>query len=367
MSTNALMVPLCPIWKVLACFLKFLVDGVPKFETLGNFLYLERCGFGYAQCYWNTTVGCQAGPCQGAYITLMASLRWVEGGCNLDVQVARFIAFEMHAAITSQRPVSCFGAFVSMRAKDTVMVHARNPCHLPLLADSLWVKGTSVTAQTGDKCHLGSWAIYRFESRNTDGSMCLGSAIGRLACIFIPSSKISAGHGLIVVEEFTLGELHHKYGMPVLLGPSKHLVLDSAAIQFAINVQHDCDSAGCTPSGLAHRQQERLSSEATLRVIEHREADHFVVNMHAFHNARLLRKYLPRYLTVPRPLYSDRQQHHRDLGAALVVKQAEKRAETNQKIAKTRQRIRKQRKWPRAKSVDLERRRNQTNEHGWRG
>ncbi|PBK70286.1 hypothetical protein ARMSODRAFT_987954 [Armillaria solidipes] len=158
-------------------------------------------------------------------------------------------------------------------------------------------KAVASKKRTGDKCYLGSWAIY---------------SIGCIACIFIPSSKISA--------EFALGEaLHHKYGMPVLLRPSKYLILDLVvkskqgyvqAIQFTINVQHDCDSAGCTPSGLAHHQQEHLSSEATLRVIKHREADHFVVNMHAFHNARLLRKYLPQYLTVPRPLYSDRQQHH---------------------------------------------------------
>jgi hypothetical protein len=59
--------------------------------------------------------------------------------------------------------------------------------------------------------------------------------------------------------------------------------------------------------------------------------------MHAFHNATLLRKILPRHLTAPKPLYIDRKAHHFEIAAGLQVTQTEKWARTAAKAAATRE------------------------------
>jgi hypothetical protein len=73
-----------------------------------------------------------------------------------------------------------------------------------------------------------------------------------------------------------------------------------------------------------------------VREIVHNDDHRFIINTHALHNASLLRKFLPQYLTVPRPLYTDRAVRHRALAKDLVVKQAEKAEETKRKAAEMR-------------------------------
>lgn len=84
------------------------------------------------------------------------------------------------------------------------------------------------------------------------------------------------------------------------------------------------------------RIQKRQETTQTVKVVLHNDNTQFILNTHALHNAALLRKFLPRYLTVPRPLYPDRQKWHDELGAVLTVTQAEKKAETVRKAAETR-------------------------------
>ena len=83
--------------------------------------------------------------------------------------------------------------------------------------------------------------------------------------------------------------------------------------------------------------QERQESDTLVHSIVHSDDTRFVVNMHAFHNARLLRKVLPVALTKPRCLYADRRKRHDELAAELAVQQKAKRAETQRKAAATRE------------------------------
>lgn len=58
--------------------------------------------------------------------------------------------------------------------------------------------------------------------------------------------------------------------------------------------------------------QEGEASERHEQVIEHKNSisERFVVNLHALHNAHLIRKVLPRALTAIVPLYADRRAAH---------------------------------------------------------
>ena len=70
-------------------------------------------------------------------------------------------------------------------------------------------------------------------------------------------------------------------------------------IYFILNVQHDCRDAGCGPTGEQIVLQERLTTLRTVPTIEHRPTDRFVINMHALHNASLIRLALDRELVCP--------------------------------------------------------------------
>lgn len=93
--------------------------------------------------------------------------------------------------------------------------------------------------------------------------------------------------------------------------------------------------------GNANRNGKSRKSRTVLSPIT--DDTHFIINTRAFHNATLLREFLPRYLTVPRALHLNRSARLQKMGEALVVTQGEKRVETNRKAAETR-RINKEKK-----------------------
>lgn len=74
--------------------------------------------------------------------------------------------------------------------------------------------------------------------------------------------------------------------------------------------------------------QERVVSGQVQTYIEHKPVERFVVNMHAFHNAHLLRAYLPRSLVAPLLVYPDRQANHSTISQGLRVIQEAKRIKT---------------------------------------
>ena len=81
--------------------------------------------------------------------------------------------------------------------------------------------------------------------------------------------------------------------------------------------------------------QERVKSALFETHIEHQPVERFVINTHAFHNAHLLRKALPRHLVVPIPLLQDRKAKHNELAQSLqtvrTVKQTANKVRAEQK------------------------------------
>ena len=93
--------------------------------------------------------------------------------------------------------------------------------------------------------------------------------------------------------------------------------------------------ANCEASALQEQVQERQVTNKTEKLIKHKDDNHFIINMYAIHNATLLHKSLPQYLTAPRALHQDRQLHHAKVATGLRVNQTAKRARAQEKRKET--------------------------------
>lgn len=92
---------------------------------------------------------------------------------------------------------------------------------------------------------------------------------------------------------------------------------------FRFNAQHDCRRAKCSDTGKRKQRQERQESSIEESFIEHKDVNHYIINLTALHNAHLVRYSLPRDLTKPIPLHADREvQHHQYAKQLRVVKDA---------------------------------------------
>ncbi|KAJ7644882.1 hypothetical protein FB45DRAFT_735642 [Roridomyces roridus] len=217
----------------------------------------------------------------------------------------------------------------ALTADEALLSGAENPLNLPVLGSESginWMDAVNVMSVTGDCCRVGSWGVLQLP------------VVGRISKILLPKGGRSA-QGILVVTQFKVGEkLHPHYHMPVLLpAAGRRFIVPSNSIQFTFNVQHDCRACGCSATGTSRRMQERVISDAIVHSVVHTEDTRFIINTHAFHNAGLLRKFLPIALTKPRQLFADRRERHDELASTLTVTQKEKRAATQAKAAATRE------------------------------
>ncbi|KAJ7504028.1 hypothetical protein B0H11DRAFT_1692410, partial [Mycena galericulata] len=207
------------------------------------------------------------------------------------------------------------GKLAALTLEEAMITAALNPASVMIDPNTSWTDGVNVAARSGDCCKLGSWAVFRLP------------LIARVSKILLPKGSKSA-QGILVVTKYDVGEaLHPHYHMPILLpdATASRVVVPSDSIQFSFNVQHDCRACECDASGVTRQMQERQESDTVIHSIVHKDDTRFIINTHGFHNAGLLRKYLPVALTKPRPLFADRRQRHNDLAAILAVTQKEKR------------------------------------------
>ena len=84
-----------------------------------------------------------------------------------------------------------------------------------------------------------------------------------------------------------------------------------------LNVQHDCWGSSCPSTGTRIQIQERENTSRTIKIVEHADSEHFVVNMHAIHNASILHKLFPSHLYSLPPIANDRVALHHSLAAKL--------------------------------------------------
>ncbi|KAJ6611032.1 hypothetical protein B0H10DRAFT_1810513 [Mycena sp. CBHHK59/15] len=199
----------------------------------------------------------------------------------------------------------------------------------PILAFVRWCSTIGVTAQSGDFCQKGSWVFAR-DSENK-------VVVGRIRELLVPE-KCPEGvpSGLVTLDRFLVSEmLHPEFGMPALQRPADinlhGITVVATAIMFRFSAEHDCRLVKCAPTALRRVMQEHQETSQSIKLLAHGDDNHFVINMAGIHNATLVRCNLPVALTVPRPLYLDREAHHHQVAVSLRVAQTLKRARTQEK------------------------------------
>jgi hypothetical protein len=95
-------------------------------------------------------------------------------------------------------------------------------------------------------------------------------------------------------------------------------------VLYSVNTQHDCEAAGCGPTGEREIKQERKISGRVVKCIVHLPLEQYILNTFSFHNVDRLAATLPGVLQVLTPVVEIAQR--REVRAKHARALAEKRA-----------------------------------------
>ncbi|THU81202.1 hypothetical protein K435DRAFT_565165, partial [Dendrothele bispora CBS 962.96] len=196
-------------------------------------------------------------------------------------------------------------------------------------AESVWNPCMLVVSRSKDICRVGAWVCLEYKNVSSIIIsakyllMCSQNiTAARIVKILIENGKSAAPSNVrILLEHFRI--LDHKderLNMPILVNSTEIIVASGSDILFDFNAQHDCVSAGCQ-IGVSdtYVMQERMQTTKHKACVVHVDDGRYLLNMHALHNAHLIREALPRHLVAPVPLKSDRVEFHKQLSASLQV------------------------------------------------
>ncbi|KLO13183.1 hypothetical protein SCHPADRAFT_970312 [Schizopora paradoxa] len=184
------------------------------------------------------------------------------------------------------------------------------------------VKCLSFVSVSGDVCKEGCFVV----GANSEPS------IGRIVEILQSTERDATPREVVVLEKYYVGGQHARLRMPTLHRESdRGSAANESNVQFIINAQHDCERADCNEIVTRVEKQEREATSRTIAQIEHRNFDHFVINIHSLHNAHRIRE------LVDTPLYSipalseNREQLHASFAQKLRNTKNEKTEITREK------------------------------------
>ncbi|KAH9848940.1 hypothetical protein C2E23DRAFT_888770 [Lenzites betulinus] len=208
------------------------------------------------------------------------------------------------------------------------------PVGLSKPTECLWYSCKYLIARSRDICKPGSWIFF-----------CDGAGVSHAGRISKILSCMEEKQAVAIVDRYNIDTTRDPYfNMPVLhraCDPEGHGLSTQIPVQsvsFIFNAQHDCRACKCIRLEDQRIRQERTLTERTRKVLMHEPTDRYLVNMHALHNAALIRSILPRTLTAPIAYVADREAHHKERSAAMRVSGPLKRAEAQAKAAETRAR-----------------------------
>ncbi|KAL6299568.1 hypothetical protein BKA93DRAFT_742110 [Sparassis latifolia] len=198
--------------------------------------------------------------------------------------------------------------------------------------DREWVHAKHVISRSYDVCRAGSWVFFR----DSEGSAKSGRIFKILAPLRTPSVDEST---VVVIEMFSIADVKDThFNMPILLRTEQIRIVNPKNILFIFNAQHDCGRGKCAIVESSEPVlQERQKTNKKQKHVKHTSDDRFLLNMHALHNASLIRQSLPRHLTAPVPYLRDRRAKHDELAASLRITGPAKRAETMAKTQATKE------------------------------
>ncbi|KAI0705206.1 hypothetical protein BC835DRAFT_1499367 [Cytidiella melzeri] len=209
-----------------------------------------------------------------------------------------------------------------------------NPSYRP--ADTLWEYAQSLVSRSTDVCKEGSWVFY--DSPREAESF---TYAGRIRRIIIPASDPRSENGLVQVERFAVSGLPDtRMNMPVLYRECASILIDVVPVKniaFIFNAQHDCLTAECAVEDQTVHQERRITS-LTQKAVRHGAMQRYFVNMHALHNAALIRSTLPRHLSMPKPYFNDRVAKHQEFADKVSSVNSKRRDATAAKARDTRAR-----------------------------
>ncbi|KAF8521589.1 hypothetical protein BU17DRAFT_45623, partial [Hysterangium stoloniferum] len=59
-------------------------------------------------------------------------------------------------------------------------------------------------------------------------------------------------------------------------------------VEFVINMPHDCAQGLCSNTGTSLKLQKHQETSRQLLTIQHKDDEHFIINLHTLHNAHIL-------------------------------------------------------------------------------
>ncbi|KAJ6602335.1 hypothetical protein B0H10DRAFT_2167291 [Mycena sp. CBHHK59/15] len=189
-------------------------------------------------------------------------------------------------------------------------------------AGKVWMMCKYVVSQAGDICMKDSFVFFKCK---------------RICNILIPiTASTTHDQAVVVVRKFVVSTTRDlRLNIPVLSPLPKIYLAKPENILFFFNAQHDCYGLKCPAvTGTENVVQERNLTGRTQTAIN---TDIYIVNMHALHNAHLLRETLMRSLTAPIPYLLDHEAKHEELAALLRVSGPAKRAAAAKKSKETRE------------------------------
>ncbi|KAJ7635967.1 hypothetical protein DFH06DRAFT_1272024 [Mycena polygramma] len=186
----------------------------------------------------------------------------------------------------------------------------------PNPVDSTWVSCKYVSTQAGDLCKPGHWA---FIQRNTEHE----PFPARITQILARDGSTLTQHNnvVVIVEPFVvLDTKDEQLNMPVLVPSIEAMTVNPGDILLSFNAQHDCVRCQC---------------KADTVPIQQEPDSRFILNMHALHNAHLIREVLPRSLVAPVPYLRDRAATHIQFAEKLRETGPARRAKIHAKMKDT--------------------------------
>ncbi|CDO75161.1 hypothetical protein BN946_scf184866.g2 [Trametes cinnabarina] len=265
---------------------------------------------------------------------------WTCAGSNVLATFRNSPLLQHHFGWTLDTPLPRFGHIASppiakqivRRTEDSLAATASSRLpDFPPDTTVMWCIGASVIAHSGDVCRPRSWVVV------TDNKGI--PIVGRIEELLLPVANSGLSDPqYVVIERFLVGSMRHSIlGFPVLRPPeADKKLLEVVSSKFIINVQHDCEGGACQLAASQAIRQERKDTGRFESAIDHNPSHrYFFINTHALHNAALLRRFLPRSLLEPLPLYDNRRQRHDELAAKLRITEAQKRAQTQRKRVET--------------------------------
>ncbi|KAJ7649282.1 hypothetical protein B0H17DRAFT_1270814 [Mycena rosella] len=184
-------------------------------------------------------------------------------------------------------------------------------------SNSNWTDCKYAVVRSEDICFTGSWVFF------TDGTQTIA---GRVVNILVPEGTLTDTGAVVVIEQFSISVFNDaRLDMPLLIRTDTKFAVKPKDILFKFNAQHDCRHFSCPLVNVAGPNQERQASKLTRKLTAHSEDSRFLLNMHALHNANLIRETLPRHMTQPKPCFLDRRAKHNEFAAKLRETGPEKR------------------------------------------